>query len=59
MVKSKLLVDDVSWKSDILKVYLLLGHRCVVGRYYGKDDFSYVLGGDGDLSDKWRVVLVF
>ena len=59
MVRSKLLVDYVPWKSDILKVYLFLGHRCVAGRYYGKDDFSYVLGGDGDLSDWWRVILVF
>ena len=52
-------MDYVPWKSDILKVYLFLGHRCVVGRYYGKDDLFYVLGGDGDLSDWWRVILVF
>ena len=52
-------MDHVSWKSDILKPYLFFGHRCVIGRYYGKDDFFYVLGGDGDLSDWWRVILVF
>ena len=44
-------IYHASWGLNITNSHLFFGHCGVVGRYYGKDDFFYVLSGDGDLSD--------